>query len=282
MNNLNRVEQNNIIEIDSDAKTVKLYHAPTTKPIITYWRYGDPTQKLNILEQRIEKNTPNINIVRTRNITDDFIKFCLKYQKTVFLHVYISGLNATIFEPNIPPVKHIFFGLKKLIDSGFNQNQILVVIDPILPNDNGKKILELILRCFTEFKELRLRFIRFQKLSYYLGKNNKETIRNDNVTTRQEFKKIESYVKKIDTFNSDYYKLIEKYRPIISIDTGEESLIGIRELRAFGLRNEWVDNGVKHKIIEYEKGNRYKPIVINISGSAIRCKNRCLLCPYHG
>lgn len=273
----------NIINIDDVNKTVHIYHSPKIKPIITYWKYGDPTLKLDVLEKRIEKTPPNINIIRTRSLTNDFINFCLTYKSTIFLHVYISGLNGSVFEPNIQPVRIIFYNLKKLIDSGFPQSQILVVVDPIIPNDNGEKILGLILRCFTEFKELRLRFIRFQKLPYGLDAKNRENIKNENITKRQELKKVEQYIKKIDTFNSTYFKMIEKYRSIISIDSGDEALIGIRELRAFGLRNEWIDeNSTARKIIEYENGNKYKPIVVNISGSAVRCRNRCILCPYHG
>ena len=44
-------------------------------------------------------------------------------------------MGKTVFEPNIESVKFTFLQLKKLIDKGFPQKQILVVVNPILSND---------------------------------------------------------------------------------------------------------------------------------------------------
>jgi hypothetical protein len=271
-----------ILHIDYENKTVKQYHPPKYKPIINYWKSSDPCLKLPLLAQKIVSQNA-INVIRTKRISNDLIHLCLSNINTFFLHVYITGLSKTPFEKNIPSVKETFYQIKKLIDGGFPQKQILVVVDPLIPNDNGLNVLKLLLRVFTEFKELRLRFIRIRMMSYrQLESNGKYVPNNENLIRRQGIEEISRYLYKESSFIKDYYKLLDQYKSIISVDT-DEALIGIRELSAFGYRNEWITpNGDKHKIIEYEGGNKYKPIVKIISGKAVRCSNRCLICPYYG
>lgn len=207
----------------------------------------------------------------------------LENKYRIFLHLYLTGLNQTPLEPRIPDVGTTFYQLNKLIDRGFSQEQLLVVVDPVLPNYNGIKVLELILRLFTEFKELRLRFIRFRVLTYSIHEKDKYIPGNKSIAQRKETKQFYAYLIKINDFWKDYYKLIDRYKAIISVDVGEEALIGVRELMALGYRNEWKDaTGTSRKIIEYENGNKYKPIVNTISGRLIRCQNRCVLCPFYG
>ena len=105
---------------------------------------------------------------------------------------------------------------------------------------------------------------------------------NKTISSRREIHQFSKYLIRLEEFWKDYYKLLDKYKAIISVDTGDEALIGVRELMALGYRNEWKDNGVSKKIIEYENGNKYKPIVKVISGRPMRCQNRCVLCPFYG
>lgn len=247
------------------------------KPIVSYWKSSDPCDKLDILSSKLTE----INIIRTKNLTDEFIKFCLTNKSRIYLHIVINGMGHTVLEPNIPTVKQMFYGIKNLIDNGFSQKQILVVVEPIIPNDNGLKALQLLLRIFTEFKPLRLRFIRFQLLSY-TQIDGKFIIANRNITKRQTTNGILHYLIKTPDFYSKYYKLIDEYKSIISVDSNEEALIGVRELMAFGINNSWQNSdGSTEKIINYEKGNKFKPIVNVISSNpATRCSRRCLLCPF--
>lgn len=249
-----------------------------TKPVVSYWRSSDPCLKLDILSQKLTE----INIIETKNLTDEFVKFCIDNKDRIYLHVNINGMGSTILEPKIPTVKKMFFQLKKLIDNGFSQKQILVIVKPILPNDNGLKALKLLLRVFTEFKPLRLRFIRFNVLTYTQLENGKFVVGNPNINKRQSTKAIMMYLTRTKDFWHDYYQLIEDYKTIISVDSNEEALIGVRELMAFGINNEWINqDGSKEKIINYERGNKFKPIVNVISPKfATRCSNRCLLCPH--
>jgi hypothetical protein len=249
------------------------------KPIVSYYRSGDPTSNFDWVSSLTE-----INIINTKKITDEFIDICLKNKHRIFLHFVITGMGQTTFEPNIPSVKNSFFQLKKLINSGFPQKQILVVVNPIIQNENGLKALKLLLKVFTEFKELRLRFIRFGLLQIANGKNEvKLGFANPNIDDRVgELKSLMPYLKQTQEFYREYSELLKEYSSIISIDNGIEALIGIKELMAFGLKNEWFNSdGTRDKIIHYENGNKYKPMVNIISKKfATRCSNRCKLCPW--
>lgn len=249
-----------------------------SKPIVSYWKNSDPTKKLDTLKSKLTE----INIIETKNFTEDFLKFCLENRNKIYLHVVINGMGSTVFEPNIPTVRYMFMGLKWLISNGFPQKQILVVVKPIIPNDNGLKALKLLLKLFTEFKPLRLRFIRFNILQYTQLGSGKYIPGNDNIAKRHTTKQHLGFLTKSNSFWNEYYKLIEEYKAIISVDSNEEALIGVRELMAFDINNSWQNqDGSYEKIINYEKGNKFKPLVNIISPKfMIRCSNRCLLCPY--
>ncbi len=247
------------------------------KPIVSYYKSGDPCLDFSWKEKLTE-----INIINTKHLSDDFINICLEQKNSIYLHVNITGMGKTVFEPNIPSVKETFFQLRKLIISGFPQKQILVVVNPILPNTNGLKALKLLLRIFSEFNQLRLRYIRFNLINFKPLENGKYLIGNENISSRPQIKALSKYLNKDDSFITDYYKLISDYKTIITIDKGDEALIGIKELICFGFKNEWIDEkGNRDKIIFYDKNNKHKPIVNIISNTfPKRCSNKCLLCPW--
>jgi hypothetical protein len=265
------------------------------KPVVSHYKSGNPTKTF----EWVYKLT-DINIIRTKNITPEFASICVANKNKIFLHVEISGLGATVFEPNIDAVKTTFIGLRNLIDLGFPPKQILVIVTPILNNDNGLKSLQLLLRVFTEFSMLRLRNIRFELLrfkstpiNYDKGTEHiikptkridKFSIANTNISQRNSTKSIQQYLFRTEDFFKQYYQLIERYKNIIHVDTGLEPLIGIRELQEFGYSNTFIDGkGNVSKIIIYENENRYKPMVNIISYKpSIRCVNKCLLCPNRG
>lgn len=245
------------------------------KKIVSYYKSGDPTRDFSWVSKLTD-----INVIRTKRITDEFIDVCIKNKHRIYLHIEISGMGQTMFEPNIPSVKQIRDQIIKLIKLGFPQTQILIIVSPILQNDNGLNALKLLMRIFTEFKPLYVRRMRFKLIQYREidDKPGKFTLSNNNILKRQSTKSIARYLFKNPSFFKDYYNLVNSYRGICSIDTGEEQLIGIRELMAFGLKNK-NDDGTP--IIEYMEGKRNKPIVNIISSkNPVRCTNRCLLCPY--
>lgn len=268
------------------------------KPIVSYYKAGNPTLNYDWVSKLTD-----INIIQTKSLTNEFLKVCLDNKNKIFLHLVISGMGKSPFEPNIDSVKTTFVNLAKLINSGFPVKQVLVIVSPILSNDNGLKALELLLRVFTEFKILRLRNVRFSLLRYKgvddskkFGKKEtidnyssyttsssskpKYVVQNDNILKRPSTKTVMQYLFKSEAFYKDYYKLLKKYENIITIDKGEEALIGVKELMPFGFNNSWnKPDGTMDKIIHYENGNKYKPIVNIISNKfQVRCAKRCLLC----
>ncbi len=248
------------------------------KPIVSYWASGDPCLKIQIWRNKLTE----VNVFNTKTLTDEFIQICILEKHRIFLHVNITGMGRTTFEPAIPTVRQTFFQIKKLISLGFPQKQILILVNPVLPNENGLNALKLLLRVFTEFKPLRLRFVRLSVLYYRQLENNNFVVGNNNILKRDSTKLIMLYLTNNQGFFKDYYKLIEDYQSIISVDKGDEYLIGIRELLPFGFKNEWIDSDCKrHKLITYENNNRFKPVLNLLSNSsAVRCANRCLLCPH--
>ncbi len=257
------------------------------KPIISYFKSGNPTINYGWVSLLTD-----INVIQTKTITDEFINVAIKNKQRMFIHLVITGMGKTVFEPNIDSVKKTFLQLRKLIDNGFPEKQILVVVSPILSNDNGLRALELLLKVFTEFRMLRLRYVRFNLLQYksistgptpeYLTKQIKEkfVVANDNILKRPTTKSIIQYLTKTQSFYKDYFRLLKKYENIISIDNSVEPLIGVRELMPFGYNNSWInEDGTADKLIHYEKGNKFKPIVNIISSkNPVRCQMRCLLC----
>lgn len=245
------------------------------KKIVSYYRSGDPTHDFSWVSKLTD-----INIIRTKQLNEKFINVCLEHKDKIYLHVEISGMGQTRFEPTIPTVGQTHAKLVELIKRGFPQKQILIVVSPILQNDNGLKALKLMMRVFTEFKPLYIRRMRFKLLQYRQleDKPNTFVVANNNILKRPGIRGVMMYLFKNASFFKDYYNLVNSYKTICQVDTGEEQLIGIRELSAFGLTNR-NDDGTP--IIEYEGNNKYKPRVNIISSShPVRCINRCLLCPF--
>jgi hypothetical protein len=273
------------------------------KPVVSYYVGNDPTKNMNF-ENSWTTRLTEINVIQTKNLSQEFIDFCVLNKHRIYLHIVINGMGKSALEPNIPSVKEMFIYTSGLIQKGFPINQILIVVSPILSNDNGIKSLTLLLKAFTEFKLLRLRKIRFQLLTYRnvddLKKNrkpkedesphiiktsksaylNKYVIANNNINKRPSTKTIMKYLNKTESFFKAYSELLRKYQNIISIDNSIEPLIGVRELMPFGYNNSWKNNdGSLDKIIHYENGNKFKPIVNLLhQKSPVRCSNKCLLC----
>jgi hypothetical protein len=269
-------------------RTAKVWHH---KPVVSWWKSGDPTLSYNWV-----MNLTDINVINTKRLTDEFVSLCIRERDRIYLHVNITGMGSTPLEPSIPPVRETFMKLAELIHGGFPANQILVMVSPVLSNDNGMRALELLLRVFTEFKVLRLRKVRLSVLQYryaddapqpaYLKSSGKGPqkfmLANNNINKRPSTKTIMKYLTKTESFWKEYYKLLKRYESIITVDKGEEPLIGVRELMPFSINNSWKEtDGTVTRLVDYEDGKKGKPITKMLSATnPIRCQNRCLLCPY--
>lgn len=133
------------------------------KPVVSYFNGNDPTYFLS----DIHKKLTDINIIRTKRINDDFIKFAILNKHRLYLHVIINGQGSSDLEPKIPKVKDMFDNIVKLLEAGFDKNKILIVVDPIIQNGLGIKSLELMMKVMLRYRGIRLRYIKFNLLPYY-------------------------------------------------------------------------------------------------------------------
>lgn len=255
------------------------------KPIISYFANYDPTLNMERWSHRLT----DINVIITKVLTDKFIKFAVDNKNKIFIHYVCNGLGGTVLEPNIPNLKYSFFALKALIEAGFPQKQILVIVKPIIQNENGLKSIKLMMQLFSKFKELRLRYVRFELLKYYKDKNhNQYMIANRNIVKRlalnpQTQKIYNDYLKHDSSFYRQYKQLIHDYRAIITVDDEKEFIIGTRELKPFGYINNYINElNLPDKLVKYNNQRKDKPLNVNMLSNpkGIRCLNRCVLCPY--
>lgn len=100
------------------------------RPIISYYNHPENGDNPTLSYDWVN-NLSDLNIIRTRFLDDKFINTVIAYKSKIYLHIVISGFGQTPLEPNSPTVKYMFFGLEKLIKSGFPQSKILVIVDPI-------------------------------------------------------------------------------------------------------------------------------------------------------
>ena len=86
-------------------------------------------------------------ILITKNISDVFIKQILDSYNTfknIILHCTCTSYGGGILEPNVPAYPIQLNQLKKLIDSGFPAENVVLRIDPIIPDnlDSVKNMLD--------------------------------------------------------------------------------------------------------------------------------------------
>ena len=88
--------------------------------------------------------TINMMYLITKQINNNVVDL-LRQPIPRFLAVSITGLGGTIIEPNVPKYEETFDRLEKLIDSGFDVNDLVIRIDPLYPGINtpdvNKKLL---------------------------------------------------------------------------------------------------------------------------------------------
>lgn len=255
---------------------------------IGYWCSGDPCKKLAVLE----RNLLRYNVIETKNLTDEFIEWLLNKHKTneqkIFIHLHISGMNGTEFEPNIQSVRTLCEQIHKLISGGFPKKRFQITIKPIIPNLNGIKALELFLKLFTEYKQMRLRSIRFELLSYYKytdDKTRKQVYNISSKTIRSRLNgkpHLKPFLVHIGIpFYVEYNKLKTRYNNIIQVvEDYNTPKISHMELKALGLGNTQPDGVTKIIDFNIPKTDPQKFVKIISNPNPVRCSNMCVLCPY--
>ena len=102
-------------------------------------------------------------IIITKNVA--FTKFQdailnPEVQKKIILHATVTGNGGTIYEPNTPPCEQSIEAIRNLIDNGFDQNRIVLRVDPIIPTNDSLKntyvMLNAALDRIPEIKRIRV------------------------------------------------------------------------------------------------------------------------------
>lgn len=109
---------------------------------------------------------PIMNVIITRDLSNLlFVKELIKHKKNIILHVVVSGFGATPLEPYTPHPRAMFNGIQMLLQQGFPKEQMVLRIDPVIPNEQGLRALELVLDIFSklQIKRCRIRMLKMNK-----------------------------------------------------------------------------------------------------------------------
>lgn len=137
------------------------------------------------------KLKPIFNVLITRDLSSQlFYNNLLKYKAKIILHVIVTGFGATPMEPYTPHPRFTFLRLNQLIRDGFPKEQIVLRIDPVIPNKMGLEAFELVLNIFQRLKIKRCRYKLF--------------LCNDKILLRQNWQYLN-----IHGFPNPYYNEIE-------------------------------------------------------------------------
>ena len=149
------------------------------------------------------------NIIITKNLSDVMIDILLKYKTLIILHMTVTGMGGSDIEPNVPTPDFNFNQLKKLIDRGFPVKQIVLRIDPIIPDCIYiNKYVEPILSTFIPLGITRVRYsymdfylhvkVRFIKASINIPmKNMNEMSTEETMTIMESFNNITAPYRKL-------------------------------------------------------------------------------------
>lgn len=80
------------------------------------------------------KNLQDINIIITKGLNNKMIKNLIKYKDKIILHLTCTGNGGTDMEPNVVYPWVLKTQLLKLLKLGFNPEQVVLRIDPIILN----------------------------------------------------------------------------------------------------------------------------------------------------
>ena len=73
------------------------------KPIVSYHKGNDPTRDFN----KWKDNLTEINVIRTKVLTDEFIDFCVLNHKRIFLHIVIISFFLILYTLKILYIFHV-------------------------------------------------------------------------------------------------------------------------------------------------------------------------------
>lgn len=119
---------------------------------------GDASSDLTIFDRL----RPLFNIIITRDLRNpEFQSLLLEHKDIIILHYVVTGWGGTPMEPFTPSIQGSFQLLQNLISQGFPVEQVVLRIDPIIPNEAGLKALKLVLQLYSRTSIKRVRYKMF-------------------------------------------------------------------------------------------------------------------------
>jgi DNA repair photolyase len=106
----------------------------------------------------------DFSVLITKNLNDKFIKNVINQKEKIIVHATITGMGGSIVEPKVPKPEWSLNQLKKLINSGFPAEQIVLRVDPIIPTESG---INLAVRVIKAASGLGIRRCRISVLDLY-------------------------------------------------------------------------------------------------------------------
>ena len=99
---------------------------------------GDPT-----FDSSWTKNIQDVNLIITKGLGETLQQDLVKYKKQCILHLTCTGAGNTNIEPNVPDPLSLRKRFENLLSKGFNSNQCVLRIDPIIDFDKAVTVLDI-------------------------------------------------------------------------------------------------------------------------------------------
>lgn len=106
-----------------------------------------------------EKRLLDVNIVISKELTDEMIEKLVDNQNKVIFHHTVTGLGGSVFEPGVKEQNHELEQARKLFDAGFPISHYVLRVDPIVPvnKETIDKAFSVLSNWLTFGKRLRCR-----------------------------------------------------------------------------------------------------------------------------
>lgn len=114
--------------------------------------YGDAG-----VDFRWEQKLAGLNgiVLITKNLNDAFIQKVMKHNENypIIVHCTCTGWGGSVMEPNVPDYKTQLNQLRKLIQTGFPAERVVLRVDPIFPTETG---IQRVMEMFAYYHTLNL------------------------------------------------------------------------------------------------------------------------------
>ena len=106
-------------------------------------------------------NLHQANVIITKRLTDKVIEKLVEHKEQCILHLTVTGWGGSKVEPFVPTANTTKAQFKKLINTGFPLNQVVLRIDPVILTNEGAGRLSHVLTLFEDsgIKRYRVSYI---------------------------------------------------------------------------------------------------------------------------